>query len=71
MVGELCHCGKPLHYESPILKKAMMRQVARLGPTVLVETPDGAYIVPRHYIALHGGTGTTVGKLGFPRADGE
>lgn len=51
-----CGCGEPLHYTDPRIETYMRRQVARKGPTILVqvEGEDYGIWVPRHYIALHG-----------------
>jgi len=44
----------PLHYGNPDNRRAVEACVARLGPDVKVTTPDGSWMVPRHFIALHG-----------------
>jgi|HubBroStandDraft_5_1064220.scaffolds.fasta_scaffold345534_2 hypothetical protein len=50
----LCACGRPLHYESDELNEMMEALISVVGETVKVTTPRGTWIVPRHYIALHG-----------------
>jgi len=62
---ERCHCGRPLHYRVPEIEQAMRRLVERFGPNVVVETPDGRWRVPRHYIALHGLKASELPTLGF------
>lgn len=60
----LCACGRPLHYTTSIAKAFVDGEVARLGENIKVALLDqgGAYMVPRHYIALHGLIG---GELPF------
>lgn len=56
MTKEYCWCGKTLHYTDKKLEKVMKFMVAELG--INMEVTDAltnkTYIVPRHYIALHG-----------------
>jgi hypothetical protein len=67
---ERCHCGRPLHYTDPVVEQDVRYLVERLDPTIVVETPDGRWQVPRHYIALHGLTAQELPTLGFePVAD--
>jgi len=51
---ELCACGKPLHYSDPQKRFYVEEQISRLGPTTVVRVGDRQFIVPRHFIALHG-----------------
>ena len=55
---ELCDCGEPLHYTDPEIERRMRKLVEDLGPTIRVAVDSGvapqAWMVPRHYIALHG-----------------
>jgi hypothetical protein len=62
---ELCHCGEPLHYTDPRTEEYVRRMVAVQGPTVKVVVENRAFMVPRHYIALHGLSGKDVADLGF------
>jgi hypothetical protein len=39
--------------------------VAQLGKDVPITTPDGTWLVPRHYIALHGVRADELPGLGF------
>lgn len=54
MEPDRCACGRPLHYSSPTRQKVVDDLVRRLGRTIRVVAPSGAYQVDRHYIALHG-----------------
>jgi hypothetical protein len=55
---EKCGCGKPLHYpeteEGCKLKHMIQAFCHTLGKNVKVTTSAGSWMVPRHYIALHG-----------------
>jgi hypothetical protein len=62
----LCHCGKPLHYSDPAVRAMVEDFVNLFGPDILVTVEGRSWLVPRHYIALHGVNGWEVGKLGFP-----
>ena len=66
---ERCACGRPLHYSSPAVEQAMRQVVAQLGERTRVTTPDGTFLVPRHYVALHGLAADELPGHGFPRAD--
>lgn len=60
-----CHCGRPLHYKDPLLRKQLEDLVSKLGPNVEVAYEGRTYLVPRHYIALHGIKGVDISSLGF------
>jgi hypothetical protein len=69
-VSELCHCGKPLHYNSKGVEAFVRKKIAELGETMPVSTPDEngrvrTWKVPRHYIALHGLKAQEILLLGF------
>jgi len=51
---ERCSCGQPLHYPNPDDAVSMDRQVRRFGRTIAVRMERWIWLVPRHYIALHG-----------------
>lgn len=51
---QFCICGRPLHYTRPEREAEIQHLVDVLGEYVVVVTPNGAWEVPRHYIALHG-----------------
>lgn len=67
----LCHCGRPLHYSDPTARRLVERLVADLGPDMEVVAGGRTWLVPRHYIALHGLRAAEIPELGFkerPRA---
>ncbi len=66
---ELCWCGKPLHYSSEKTRAIMEYFVRELGPNVPVVCEDKTYLVPRHYIALHGLKACELPLLGFKTID--
>jgi hypothetical protein len=49
-----CDCGRPLHYTDAKQFDVVDKLVEQLGPTVLISLDEGAWRVPRHYVALHG-----------------
>lgn len=49
-----CSCGQPLHYTRPDMQAIVERLIGELGPNVCVQIGIDAYMVPRHFIALHG-----------------
>lgn len=51
-----CHCGKPLHYDNYDIKEAVEDLISFKGEYVKVRSicTEKTYLVPRHYIALHG-----------------
>jgi hypothetical protein len=52
---QLCHCGKLLHYSDNAIRRDVESLIRQLGERVTVTLPDGrSWLVPRHYIALHG-----------------
>lgn len=51
---ELCLCGQPLHYSDPKLQRMTERMIGAYGVNVKVQIAGRAYMVPRHWIALHG-----------------
>ena len=51
---DACPCGRGLHYTNPAQQHAVEKLVKLYGVTVKVRTPAGAWLVPRHWIALHG-----------------
>jgi len=60
-----CHCGRPLHYTDPALQAQLEELVDKLGPNVETIYMGRTYLVPRHYIALHGIKGKDLPALGF------
>jgi len=61
----MCHCGKPLHYTDKSLQDHIEEMCSRLGDRMEVEVSGRRFLVPRHYIALHGLKGADVASLGF------
>lgn len=58
-----CACGEPLHYSNAETEAQIARLTAELGEYVTVALLDGRYRVQRHYIALHGVTGSQIPRL--------
>jgi hypothetical protein len=63
-----CSCGQPLHYADPLAEAQVTRLVETLGSHIPITTPDGTWLVSRHYIALHGVSAAELPSLGFQRA---
>lgn len=63
-----CACGRPLHYSNPETQKRVEQMVADLGENVKITVGLRSYLVPRHYIALHGIKASELPTLGFPEA---
>lgn len=61
--NDLCACGQPLHYTDQHLKETVVGFVEKFGACVEVTTPDGSWMVQRHFIALHGIKGENLPKL--------
>ena len=66
---ELCHCGKPLHYTDMVIKSMVEVLIEELGEFVPIHARGKTWIVPRHYIALHGVSAQTIHLMGFKEAD--
>jgi hypothetical protein len=54
-----------LHYTDPKVEYLIRAMVEELGPEVPVQVDDRAWLVPRHYIALHGLRAQELPTLGF------
>lgn len=69
LCGTLCHCGQPLHYTSEPMRLFVEARIKELGPDrkVIKETTGEVFLVPRHYIALHGLTEDDLDSLEFKR----
>lgn len=50
----MCPCGKPLHYREPWIQAAIELLNVKLGPEMRVSFDGRTWLVPRHYVALHG-----------------
>jgi hypothetical protein len=55
-----------LHYSDPKVQKIVERLIANNGPDVRVQVGNRAWMVQRHYIALHGIKARELPSLGFP-----
>lgn len=62
----MCACGKRLHYTDPLKQEMVQRLVNELGESIPVMTRGRTWLVPRHFIALHGIKAWELEKLGFP-----
>lgn len=70
-MAEHCACGRPLHYTDPTVRAFVEAVIARQGPTIKVTVLGGrTYLVPRHYLALHGVKAAELPQLGFPILEG-
>jgi hypothetical protein len=49
-----CACGRPLHYRKPAIESYVQQTIERLGPMVPIKTASATWLVPRHYLVLHG-----------------
>jgi hypothetical protein len=58
-----CACGRALHYNDPAVQRLVERMIAHLGPEVRTSLGDRTWLVPRHYIALHGLAGADLPTL--------
>lgn len=62
-----CACGQPLHYSDPLLSAYMVGISAERGEFIKVQRFDGrAWMVQRHYIALHGIKAEDLGTPALP-----
>jgi hypothetical protein len=68
---KLCHCGKPLHYPSKVVKELVEAVVESFGEYVTVTVQGKRYKVPRHYIMVHGIIANVVPLLGFEELSNE
>jgi len=68
---EQCHCGKQLHYSDPTLQRIVERLIDLHGTMLIVTVGGRSWLVPRHYIALHGIKGGEVHSLGFEEIAGK
>lgn len=62
---KLCHCGKPLHYTNARIQSSVEELIRELGENITVEYGLRKWLVPRHYIALHGLRAIDLPTLGF------
>jgi hypothetical protein len=64
-IQELCHCGQPLHYADPAARRAVEKLIELQGECVPITAGERTWLVPRHYIALHGIKAEELPTLGF------
>ena len=62
---KLCHCGRPLHYSDPEIQRDVEAVIGLLGEHITVQVGGRKWLVPRHYIALHGLKAANIATLGF------
>ena len=67
--AERCGCGQPLHYSDPQIRSAVERMIVARGPDMPVTVGERTWLVPRHYIALHGLKSWELPLLGFPQVE--
>jgi hypothetical protein len=63
MMARRCACGRALHYLRPAWQDYVERSIAACGPTVAVATPNGTWLVDKHFYALHGISLATLPQL--------
>ncbi|HEY1897031.1 MAG TPA: hypothetical protein VGG62_12190 [Terracidiphilus sp.] len=61
----MCFCGQPLHYADPKMQARVQALVDSLGERMPVKVGGRTWMVPRHYIALHGIKAVELPFLGF------
>jgi len=66
-----CACGAPLHYEDDAARRFIEARAAELGENIVVTVGLRHWLVPRHYIALHGLKAQDLPGLGFPEVGPE
>ena len=62
----MCACGKPLHYIDPVVQELVQNLVDKQGEDIRVTANGRTWLVPRHFIALHGIKARELEKFGFP-----
>jgi hypothetical protein len=65
-----CHCGKPLHYSDPEIQRMVETLIRTQGEYLPVTVGERTWLVPRHYIALHGLKAIELPFLGFEEVTG-
>jgi hypothetical protein len=62
-----CFCGQDLHYTDPEVQAHVQRMVDDLGAVVRVRqlATGRVFLVPRHFIALHGLKEEELDRYGF------
>jgi hypothetical protein len=67
---KMCACGKPLHYTNPVAQELVQDLIDRQGEYIRVTVNGRTWLVPRHFIALHGINAWDLETLGFPEFTG-
>jgi hypothetical protein len=67
---ERCHCGLPLHYSDPETERLVRRLIAERGEMLTITVEGRSWLVPRHYLALHGVKAWELPTLGFQEVTG-
>jgi len=63
---EMCACGQPLHYSNPHLRAIVEATIEGYGECIKIASNGQAWLVPRHYIALHGLRAVDLGTANVP-----
>lgn len=61
----LCHCGKPLHYTNDTIKGYVDKLIEEQGEFLPTTVGGRTWLVPRHFMALHGLKGASVHAMEF------
>ena len=61
----MCACGEPLHYSDLRIALEVTVLSNTLGLCIPIWLGEHAYLVPRHYIALHGIRAVDLPSSGF------
>jgi hypothetical protein len=67
--SERCACGQPLHYSDSRIQRVIEDLIAAQGPEIPVTVRGRTWLVPQHYIALHGLKAWELPTLGFSEVD--
>lgn len=62
---KMCACGKPLHYANKSMEKIAQRIVDEQGEEIKIVVEGRSWMVPRHFIALHGIEAAELPSMGF------
>lgn len=58
-----CSCGRPVHYSNDESRARVETLIAEKGECIAITTDAGTWLVPRHYVALHGVAANTLARL--------
>lgn len=66
MNSDKCYCGRALHYTDTKTQTQVEEVIKKFGPNIVIKLDNNKrFLVPRHYIALHGIKNKDLNKLGF------